>query len=217
MPNRVNLGRMDDMPIILSIEECKQGTDAWYKTRHGLPTASGFSKIIKANGERSQSRQKYLEDLAYERLTGLSANPFENSAMRRGKLMEQESREMFEMSMDIEVNQVGIVFKDERRITACSPDGLCSDGNGWESKDAIPRIQLERLERGTLPSEHYHQVQGSMWICELDGWWFRSYCRGMRPLNLLIRRDEKFIKTLAVEVEAFSYELNEFVDKCRKA
>jgi hypothetical protein len=205
------------MPIIIPNEEAPQGSDKWLAIRRGIPTASEFKKIIKKNGERSDQRQKYMEDLAYERLTGLHANPFMSSAMKRGKLMEPESRETFEMSHDLEVVEVSFVYSDDRKRFGCSPDGLIEPNAGFETKDALPHIQLERLEKCVLPSEHYHQVQGCLYVCDREVWHFRSYCRGMRPLNIVVERDEPFLKALEIEIEVFCDELDTLVERYRSA
>ena len=205
------------MPIIIPYDQAPQGSDAWKAMRLGIPTASEFSKIIKRNGDRSDQREAYLEKLVDERLTGRFENPFELSAFRRGKEMEPESRETFELQFGVEVRQVSFVYGDERKIYGCSPDGLIGDNAGFETKDAKSKVQYKRLQSNKLPSEHFHQVQGGLFVCKCELWYFRSYCRGMRSLTIEVERDEKFISALEMQLESFCYELEQLVEKRRNA
>ena len=204
-------------PIIIPHSEIQQGTPEWKDLKVGVPSASNFKRILKANGEPSEQRKKYLQELAYEKLSGRFTNSFALSAFKRGKEMEPESRTTFMAEFFIEVTEVAFVYADERRRFGCSPDGLIYNDGGFETKDAIPDIQLERLRKNKLPSEHFHQVQGSLFVCQREYWWFRSYCRGMRPLNIKVYRDEKFIRSLRIELELFCNDLDEYVEKCRRA
>jgi len=52
------------------IVNCEQNTPEWYEARLGIPTASGFDRIITTKGEVSKSREKYLYELAGEIVTG---------------------------------------------------------------------------------------------------------------------------------------------------
>jgi len=205
------------MPIIVPNEDVQQGTPEWMEIRMGIPTASEFKKILKANGEPSASREKYMQELAYERLTGRVANPFTLSAFKRGKEMEPESRSTFESEFFVEVKEVAFVYGDENKRYGCSPDGLIYDDGGFETKDALPHIQLERLKKNRIPTEHFHQLQGCLFTTHREYWWFRSYCRGMRPLNIKVERNEKFIKLLEARLKEFCDELDSFVRKCKTA
>jgi len=208
------------MPIVIT--DIDQSSPEWFALKLGLPSASNFHKIVKMDGTRSKERAAYLDKLANERITGRSGKQWELSAFNRGKEMEPESRLTFELKFGVDVSQVAFVYKDERKRFGCSPDGLIAwDGGpivaGFETKDAISRIQYERLQAGILPAIHHRQVQGSMYVCDAKQWYFRSYCTGMRPLDVVVDRDEKFIKKLKVELELFCDELDSTVEKYRKA
>jgi len=55
--------------ITLDIE---QGTEEWSKARLGIPTASCFDKLVTTKGEPSKQAQKYMWQLAAEKITGVS-------------------------------------------------------------------------------------------------------------------------------------------------
>ncbi len=52
----------------------------------------------------------------------------------RGKQYENDARALFEFTSGVNVTESPIIYRDESMRTACSPDGLCSDGNGLELK-----------------------------------------------------------------------------------
>ena len=70
-------------------------------------------------------------------------------------------------------------------------------------------------ERGTLPSEHVAQVQGSLWVTGRQWWDFVSYSPGLPPLITRVERDEPYIATLAKAVDAFNEELDALVASVR--
>ena len=191
-------------------ESLEQGTDAWRAIRAGMPTASRFSDVL-AKGE-GKSRAKYLRELAAEVLTGEAAESYSNDYMLRGHEFEDEARRMFSFMRDVDPVQVGFI-KNGR--AGCSPDSLIGETSGLEIKVAIPAVQIERLQRGTLPSEHVAQVQGCMWVCERPTWSFVSYCPKLPPLIISVERDEAYIANLAKSVAAFNEELDALVASIR--
>lgn len=205
------------MPIIIPYHDAPQGSDKWKELRLGIPTASEFSKILTTTGKESKQRTAYLQKLAGEMVTGRVENPFELSAFKRGKEMEPVSRLHFENVYGVDVEQVSFVFHDEHRRFGCSPDGLIGNHAGFETKDANCFLQRDRLLKRTLPTEHFQQVQGSLWICERETWHYRSYCHGMRPLDIEVHRDEEWIKKLAIELTLFCNELDKLVYQLKAA
>ncbi|RZY07575.1 hypothetical protein EXX41_13410 [Escherichia coli] len=55
-------------------------------------------------------------------------------ALAWGKQYENDARALFEFTSGVNVTESPIIYRDESMRTACSPDGLCSDGNGLELK-----------------------------------------------------------------------------------
>ena len=84
---------------------------------------------------------------------------------------------------------------------------------GFETKNAEPHIQIERLECGMSKALHYQQAQGGLWVCQREWWDLQSYSRGMKSIVMRYERDEKFIDRLASEVLSFIQELDELVKK----
>ena len=193
-----------------------QGSEQWFQARIGNPGCSSFSRIVTTTGELSKSRTEYLYELAGEIITGKKTKGYSNARMEEGLIAEDESRTLYELIYGVEVQQVGLCYKDEQKAFHYSPDGLILDkSRGFETKDAIPKIQVARLLKGTLPTEHFIQCQGSLLVTDLETWDFQSYCSGLPPLTIRVERDEVFITKLSVALDDFCMELAILVNKLK--
>lgn len=191
----------------LEIFDVTQGSPEWHQCRIGIPTASRFSDVL-AKGE-GKMRGRYLRDLAAERLRGtVEEDTYSNAHMERGKVQEDDARRLYAFMADVDPVRVGFI-RDGRK--GCSPDSLIGEDGGLEIKTALGHIQVERLQRGGLPSEHKAQVQGSLWVTGRVWWDFCSYSPGLPPLIVRVDRDDAYIADLAKAVDAFNAELDDLV------
>ncbi len=198
------------------IEQVEQGSEAWFKLRCGIPTASNFNQLITPKTMKPSSQAtKYMHTLAGERITGAKAEGFQSQWMERGVAVEAEARAMFSMVMDLEIQEVGLVYQDERKLWAASPDGLLEKA-GFEVKCPAMHTHVGYLLEGNLPGDYIPQVQGSMMITGLPCWWFMSYYPGLPPLIRCIERDDRFCATLKVLLEEFCSELDLVEKKLRE-
>lgn len=192
-----------------------QGTDEWFAAKLGRPGASNFDKIITTKGERSKQRTKYMYQLAGERVAGAREDSYSNAAMLRGMAMEPEARALYELLNDVQVDHVGMCYKDEAKLFACSPDGLIGDRGGLEIKCPSMAVHVEYLIGGKLPMDYYQQVHGSLLVTGREFWDFCSYYPGMKPLIVRVYPDEKFLSALESELICFCEELAEVVEKIK--
>jgi hypothetical protein len=194
---------------------CDQGSDIWKQTRAGIPSASRFSEIVTVKGEPSKSAEKYMEELIAERLTGKPIPHYQSKAMINGNLCEPQARTLYELIHEVEVRQVGFCFFDEQKKFGSSPDGLIGEDGGLEIKTAEPHIQIHRLRKGWSQAEHWQQVQGNL-LCTGRKWWHvMSYCDGLDPLIIEVKRDNEFCARLLVELKKFCDELDLIENKLR--
>jgi len=201
--------------MIQIIHDVEQGSPEWFTVRAGIPTASEFSTVMAKgkDGGRSITRDKYMRQLAGEILTGEPApEGYSNAFMERGKALEDEARDLFAFIRDEEPQHVGFIRNGNK---GASPDSLIGSADGLEIKVAIPAVQIERLQRGTLPAEHVPQVQGNLWVSERETWHFMSYCPKLPPLIIAVARDEAYIRKLETAVDQFNVELYEIVERIR--
>jgi hypothetical protein len=196
---------------VIEVFDIEQGGDDWFLARLGIPTASKFATVM-AKGE-GKTRSEYMRKLAGEILTGEPAESYTNVHMERGKVMEDEARELYAFVHDAEINRVGFIKNGSK---GASPDSLVGVAGGLEIKTALPHIQIDRLIRNDLPPEHRAQVQGNIWIAEREWWDFCSYWPKLPLLRVRVQRDETYIKTLSDEIDRFNDELAALVDRIRK-
>lgn len=180
-------------------------------------TAEQLAAAVKAARARgaspAASRLKYLRTLAGEIIRGTpEEDGYSSPAMERGKVMEAEARDLYAFSRGVDPMQVGFVLNGN---AGASPDSFIGDEGGLEIKTALAHIQIDRLAKGELPSEHKAQVHGNMWVTERAWWDFVSYSPGLPPLILRVPRDEAYIAKLAAAVDAFNSELADVVEKVR--
>jgi len=197
------------------VHNVQQGEDEWMRIRAGLPTASCFDKIVTMAGKPSAQRQKYLYQLAGERITGTKEPTYQNQWMSRGIELEAEARSAYEFLYDAEVETVGICTTDDGRWGA-SPDGLEPE-RGIEIKCPSMAVHVEYLLGKKLPSQYFQQVHGQMAVCEKNAWRFISYYPGMPMLVVDVEPDVKFQKALNAELEAFAHELDAITEQLRRA
>jgi len=199
------------MPIILN--DIVQGSPEWFAAKAGSVGASQIDKIITTKGEPSKQRTEYMMQLAGERITGRCEETFQSLAMQNGIEREAAARSLFEMINGVAVQQVGIVFKDESRVSHCSPDGLVDPKAGLEMKNPLMKTHVKYLLAGKLPTDYFSQIQMSLYVTERETWNFMSCYEGIKPLIIECHRDEVFLGKLERELTIFNEELAEMVRK----
>ena len=191
----------------------EQGTEEWHALRLGIPTASNFDRIVTATGRASSQAEQYCNECVAEWITGEPASEWGgNTDTERGHLFEDDARAAYEWETDNEVEQVAFVYKDDQNLVGCSPDGLVVlsqgkrkviHGGGVEIKCPRATIHVSYLVGGGPPAKYLPQIQGSMWICDLDRWDFVSYHQNYDPLIVQVARSEEFSKILDKAVPEF--------------
>ena len=82
---------------MLEIVDCEQGSEAWFRARMGIPTASEFATVMAKgrDGGASKTRAKYMRQLAGEIITGEPMESYSNGHMERGKEWEPDARDAY--------------------------------------------------------------------------------------------------------------------------
>ena len=187
--------------VVLTID---QGSEAWRRARLGIPTASNFKRILTASGALSTSSALYRDELLAEWRAGVARVSDTSQWMRRGIEMEPEARLCYASRTGTAVTQVGLVYRDERRLIAASPDGLAGAHGLLEIKCPKAETHEAYLRTGELPSAYIPQVQGQLWVTRRKWCDFFSYHPDFAE-QLLVRvtRDEPYIEKLCAAVEGF--------------
>lgn len=198
------------------IVDIEQNGEEWEKIRLGAITSSCFSQIIDSEGNRSASRQKYMDKLASEIITGERAAAYSNKAMEQGHEREQENIDLYQFRNNAEITKVGFCWKDENKLYGASPDALVNDDGLMEAKNSNGAQQISRIRDGWTASEHHRQVMGQMLVTGRKWCDVVSYCRGMKTVTVRFERDEVFLKKLEIELIMFHRDLMELVDKIKQ-
>ena len=205
---------------VVEIIDVEQGSTEWLEIRRGIVTASNLKIIMRSgkDGGESATRRGLLYKLAGEILSGEVEEGFKSEAMKRGNLMEPEAREYYARTTFAEVKQIGFIRRTLANgiVVGCSPDSQVGPKRGLEIKTMAPHLLIEQAEKGTPPTDHRHQIHGTMWVAGWDEMDLLLFYRGM-PVAPRYRfeRDDLFIKEISDEVERFDYDLKMLVKKIR--
>jgi hypothetical protein len=193
---------------------CEQGSEAWFRARMGIPTASEFAAVMakgRAGGD-SKTRQTYLYKLAGEIVTGQPMESFSNGHMERGRVLEDEARSFYEFMTDRACERVGFIRNGRK---GASPDSLVGRDGLVEIKTKLPHLMIETLLRGEFPPEHKAQCQGQLWVAKREWIDIAVYWPGLPVFITRASRDEPYIRELGDAVDAFNAELDGIVERVR--
>jgi len=192
-----------------------QGTPEWFAEHAGKPGVSSVNKVITTAGKPSKQANEYALQLAGEYILGTMEHGYTSFAMQQGLDREDEARRLYAMLYDVEIKQVGMIYKDDRQDRLCSPDGLM-DGTGIEIKCPMLKTHIKYLLDNKLPTEYFCQVQGSMYITGFDTWNFMSYYPGIDPFIITANRDEEFIGKLDKALDEFCFKILTTIKKIQE-
>ena len=200
----------------MKIIDCEQGSLDWFRARMGIATASNFDKIVTpAQGKLSKSADKYAFRLIAERLLNQPSETLEGQAwMERGQELEPTAVAQYEFVTETETVPVGFITNDDGTL-GCSPDRLVkAQAIGIEIKCPAPHTHLGYLLAGTAP-EYRPQVQGQLYVAELERVDLYSYHPRMPACTITTPRDEPYIKLLAEALTQFNERLFTLLEKAR--
>lgn len=197
----------------MKILEFEQRTPEWHAARCGIPTASGFDRIITSEGKRSKQREKYMYELAGEKLGAIVDETYQSFAMQRGTLLESEARGLYEFARDA-VQTVGFCVSDCGRW-GFSPDGLVGENGGIEIKCPLLHTHVEYMIKckDEMPVDYFQQVQGALFVSGREWWDFISYFPGLPPVIVREEPNAVFHRLLKQELELFCDELDQLVKR----
>jgi YqaJ-like viral recombinase domain len=181
-----------------------QGSAEWFALRKGIPTASCFDQIITPSTEKfSKQSAKYAYRLLAERLLG---EPMESVSdvewMERGRDMEPLAVKHYEWMTDLATEPVGFITDDDG-LLGCSPDRLVKGrAIAVEIKCPAPWNHLRYMLEGPGP-DYRPQVQGQLYVAELEQVHLFSYHPRMPATSATTVRDEPYIVKLRDALDQF--------------
>jgi hypothetical protein len=200
----------------IEIIDIPQGSEAWKMIKLGVPSSSRFDEILTSTGKQSTSAKGYMQDLAYERISGDPLVTYKNKHMQDGNDLEPLARADFEVLYGVEIRQIAFCFFDEKRLFGSSTDGMIDELDAvFEAKKANHRLQMERLETGwpSWKTDHYPQVQGEILCTGKPTCYLMSYCPKLKPVIIEVKRDEEYCDKLYKALYVFCKELDKVTER----
>jgi hypothetical protein len=195
--------------------DVEQNSPEWYAARRGIPTASEFDKIITATGARSKQDSDYMDKLIAEYITGETCAVFKGTAeTQRGKELEPEAIQAYELTTGATVTRVGFCT-DDGRTMGCSPDALISTEGGLEMKCPSPHNHVFYMRTQKIAHEYTVQIQGNLLVTGRKWWDAMSYHPKMKPVIQRVERDNGFLLKMSQFINEFNVELKARIDALR--
>lgn len=195
-----------------------QGTPEWFAARLGKVTASRVADVIaKTKTGYSTSREKYMVELALERITGTRQEGYTNAAMQWGTENEPLARAAYEARTGAIVEEVGLIGHPQIAMAGASPDGLVGSDGQIEIKCPESATHVRTLTSGKPEGKYLTQMQWQM-ACTGRPWCdFISFDprmpEGLQLFVKRIARDAKTIGELETEVAGFLQEVDAMVTR----
>jgi putative phage-type endonuclease len=126
----------------------------------------------------------------------------QSEAAEMGMLLEPVVRERFARVQHLHVTPVGTLRSVRWPWMLANPDGLCSDGDGYEGKTA-GTWQGAEWARGQTADHAELQAQWGMAVTGLPGWWVAALIGGQRNTYRHIDRDQHLIDELVAISQRF--------------
>jgi putative phage-type endonuclease len=192
--------------------EIIQGSPEWFGVRCGKVTASRVADIIRRTKTGfSTSRANYMAELVAEKLTGIPAASFTNTAMQWGTEQEPNARAAYEFKTANEVALLGFAIHPTIRDSGASPDGLVGTEGLVEFKCPNTATHIETLLTERIDPDYITQMQWQM-ACTGRKWcdWVSYDPRMPESLKLFVQRverDQDRIDELEAAVLGFMDEL----------
>ncbi len=176
----------------MTFHDIEQNSEEWMDLRRGKFTCSIFGDLFMSH--KTAGYRNAIYQVVFERLTGESPANFTNEWMERGKELESEARETYEMITFRKVSNGGFVELNE--WVGGSPDGFVKPGLA-EYKCPKYSTQIDYLVEKKLPKIYEKQVQGQLYVTGAKWCDFMCYHPKLKPLIIRVERDEEMIKEIA--------------------
>ncbi len=169
-------GRVNYKPVSLESFNCPKCIEIWGRDSRQGPAVVARIETVKG-GELSASRTPYMLKKLAEWALGRDVDEFGGNAWtERGHEYEGDALDFYSLQRDgVTPESVGFIYKDETRLTGCSPDWWCPPDGGVEVKCPSAWVHMGYLLAHGVPRQYKLQTQFSIW-CTASKWWdFISY------------------------------------------
>jgi hypothetical protein len=198
------MGFLDDVRNHLGPE---QGSDECIQQRSGRFTASRFGDLM-ANGRGKdtpgETALSYVMEIVTERLTGRPCDDFKgNAATDWGHTHETDARIVASEKLGFDIYESSFIQHGE--WIGGSPDGWYPGGIIEIKCPYNSKHHLSRLLSKKVPAQYIDQIQGNIWLAEVDHAYYIDYDpRFSEPNDILIirvHREQKRIREIEARLD----------------
>jgi len=186
---------------LIVYDDVIQGEDEWHELRRGMITASTIGALITPKTLKVSTAQTgltKLAEIAAERITARSEEPFWSRDTERGHFYEPYARDEYAKHQGVEVHEVGFMVRHIAGYQiGYSPDGLVNDDGLIEVKSRKQRIQVQHILAGEVPAENMAQLQTGLFVSGRDWIDYCSYSTGMPMMIIRVEPDAKWQQAIA--------------------
>lgn len=179
----------------------EQGSDEWHDLRRGMVTASTIGALITPKTLKVSTAQTgltKLAEIAAERITARSEEPFWSRDTERGYFYEPYARDEYAKHQGVEVHEVGFMVRHlAGHQIGYSPDGLVNDDGLIEIKSRKQRIQVQHILAGEVPAENMAQLQTGLFVSGRNWIDYCSYSTGMPMMIIRVEPAPKWQQAIA--------------------
>lgn len=197
------------------VVDCEQGDAVWNAARCGVVTASAASKLLTPKLSLSSQSTGYRNELLAEWALGYAVELPSLYWVERGQEREPEARAYYEFQRDVEVETVGFVYRDETKLSGCSPDWLCGENGMAEVKCPSAHVHVGYLLGGGVKATYVPQVQFQLWVTGRKWCDFVSYHENFPTLIVRVEADDLWNVALNSQVPKFTDQMLECRRKLR--
>lgn len=174
-----------------AVEILPHGVDRlrWLAARRTGLGGSDASTLVGLN--KHESRIELWEDKSGH----LPLVDEQSEEAEMGTLLEPTVRERFARVHDLEVRLVGMLRSSRWPWMLANPDGLCSDGYGFEAK-TCSIFKAELWADGQTADHAELQAQWCMAVTGLPAWHVACLIAGQRNVYRIVQRDNDLIADL---------------------
>lgn len=124
----------------------------------------------------------------------------QSEAAEMGTLLEPVIRDRFARVHELVVRPTGMLRSARFPWMLANPDGICSDGYGYEGKTcSLWKAHEWGTEQDPLIPDHAElQAQWCMAVTGLAGWWVACLIGGQRNVSRFVQRDDDLIGDLVL-------------------
>lgn len=195
-------------------EPIRQGDRDWWSLRLAIPTCSEFGRIMSPKKrEYSDAARGYIAELLAEEILGRPLDWGDTGWTQRGKEMEDQARQRYELEKNLDVERCAFITDDEH-TEGGSPDGLVGDDGILEIKCYGAKhhmacvLGLEEIA-SPLQVQGYMRLTGRQWVDVL------AYNPTLPIRVQRVWRDDDYIHALSSCLDKFKADLAKMREKLR--